>query len=582
MQSARYPRPRFRGPLFAVLSVAIAIPLAAQSPSSHSESSLYPPLSTGTSLEATADPTIPRPNTKNCEVTLLSNQAFADFNNKDFTFTPPADCPGPWARVILTADFSIQAGVQFDRTAQLFFGNVNIFFGTTAEPLQSVADTWHVERDLTDYTSLFKTAQTGYASLGNIVGADGLTSTIFGTFKLEFYQANFANPSPKTADLVVPIQNGGNSSFTINSGTPEVTQSVTFPKNTERIYLDVLSQSQNAEEQWFLCVPESIAGPLNDCQNTAFRETEISIDGKPAGVAPVYPWIYTGGVDPGLWVPIPGVQTLNFIPYRVDLTPFAGVLDDGQAHTVGVSVYNAYSYFTVTAQLLVFEDHGKSQLSGGLTTDTLTAPNPAVTDTVNLNSSGVGSGQTTVSNAHNFVIAGYVNTSHGRVDTKVEQQVNFDSVANITSTANTYAQNNVQTSTVNAVTTTQEGPIFTTNETSFSYPISISFLETVESNGNITQATTLDQKYLKEETQTLEGFPIFHSSVSNEVKPTDNAVFVLTPNGYALGPNSGQSSSQNYVYQDSLGHCYSRKLTVSNNVLNTVTDGAACQEHHIF
>jgi hypothetical protein len=585
MHSARTPdplfrgRPRFRGHLFALLSVAIALPLSAQSPSFQSQSSQYTPIATGTSLEATADPTIPRPNTKHCEVTLLSNQAFADFNNKDFTFTPPADCPGPWSKVILTADFSIQAGVQFDRTAQLFFGNVNIYFGTTAEPLQSQTDTWHVERDLTDYSSLFKAAQTGYASLGNIVGADGLTSTIFGTFKLEFYQTGFANPAPATADLVTPIQSGGNSSFTINSSTPEVTQTVTFPKNTERVYLDVLSQSQNAEEQWFLCVPTSIAGPLNDCQNTAFRETEVSIDGKPAGVAPVYPWIYTGGVDPGLWIPVPGVQTLNFIPYRVDLTPFAGVLDDGQPHTVGVSVYNAYSYFTVTAQLLVYEDHGRQQLSGGLTTDTLTAPNPTVTDTVNLNSSGIGSGQTTVSNSHNFVIAGYLNTSHGRVDTRVEQQVNFNSIANISSTASAYAQDNVQTSTLHSKTTTQEGPFFSTKEESFSYPISINFVETVLSNGNITQATTLDQKYQKDETQTVEGFPIFHSSVSNEVNPTDNAVFVLTPNGYTLGPNSGQSSTQNYVYQDSLGHCYSRKLAVANNILSTVTDGAACHDH---
>jgi hypothetical protein len=578
MHSARTPRPRFRGHLFAILSAAIALPISAQSQAS--PSSQYTPITTGTSLEATADPTIPRPNTRHCEVTLLSNQAFADFNNKDFSFTPPADCPGPWSKVILTADFSIQAGVQFDRTAQLFFGNVNIYFGTTAEPLQTQTDTWHVERDLTDYTSLFKTAQTGYASLGNIVGADGLTSTIFGTLKLEFYETNFANRAPVTADLVTPIQSGGNSSFTIDSGTPEVTQSITFPRNTERVYLDVLAQSQNAEEQWFLCVPNSIAGPLNDCQNTAFRETEVSIDGKPAGVAPVYPWIYTGGVDPGLWIPVPGVQTLNFVPYRVDLTPFAGTLDDGQPHTVGVGVYNAYSYFTVTAQLLLFEDHGRQQLSGGLTTDTLTAPNPTVTDNVNLNSSGIGSGQTTVSNSHNFVINGYVNTSHGRVDTKVEQQVNFNSVANISSTATGYAQNNVQTSTVNAKTTSQEGPIFTTSETSFSYPISINFVETVESNGNITQATTLDQKYLKEETQTLGGFPVFHSSVSNEVNPTDNAVFVLTPNGYALGPNTGQSSMQNYVYQDSLGRCYSRKLAVANNVLDTVTDGAACQQHH--
>ena len=577
MRFARFLQPRFRGHFFTLLSVAIALPLSAQS-----NSSQYPALSTGTSLEATADPTIARPNTKHCEVTLLTDQAFDDFSNKNFNFTPPAGCPGPWSKVILTVDFSIQPGVQFDRTGQLFFGGVNIFFGTTAEPLQSQTDTWHVERDLTDYTSLFTGPQSGYAFLGNIVGADGLNSIIYGTFKLEFYESNFANPAPVTADLVVPIQDGGNSSFTIQTSTPEVTQSVTFPKNTERVYLDVTSQSQNAEEQWFFCVPTSIAAALNDCQDTAFRETLVSIDGQPAGVAPVSSWIYTGGLDPGLWVPIPGVQTLNLLPYRVDLTPFAGVLDDGQPHTVGVGVYNAYSYFTDTAQLLIYEDHGKAALTGGLISNTLGAPNPVVTDNVNLNSSGIGSGATTVSNVQNFHISGYLNTSHGRVDTDLVEQVNFYNNTAITSTASEYAQDTVQTSTVNTTTTTLEGPIFTTSENTFSFPISVNLVETVESNGDITEATTIDQKYQRNEKQTVEGIPIFESSVTNEVKPTDNALFVYNPaqGNYSLGQNSGQSSTQNYVYQDSLGRCYSRTLAASNNVLNKVTDGAACKGFH--
>src|SRR5580658_10002986 len=293
-------------------------------------------LSVGSSLVATADPAIQRPNTGHCEVTLLTDQAFADFNNKDFNFTPPSSCPGPWSKVIFTADFSIQPGVQFDRTGQIFFGGVNIYFGTTAEPLQSLTDTWHVESDLTDYSSLFKTAQTGYAILGNIVGADGLNSIIFGTFNLEFYQADFANPAPRTADAVLPVQDNGNSSFQITSSNPVVVQSFTVPTNVEAAYLDIVAQSQNAEEQWFFCVPNSIAGTLSDCGNSAFREVEISVDGKPAGAAPVYPWIYTGGLDPGLWIPIPAVQTLNFIPYRLDLSPFAGTLNDGRPHTVGV------------------------------------------------------------------------------------------------------------------------------------------------------------------------------------------------------------------------------------------------------
>ena len=575
MQTLQSRHSCLRAPLFALLAAVTALPLSAQS-----SLSLYPPITTtGTSLEVTADPLVPRPPTKHCEVTLLTDQAFADFNNKNFNFTPPADCPGPWAKVIFTADFSIQAGVQFDRTGQVFLGNVNIYFGTTAEPLQNQTDTWHVERDLTDYASLFKTPQTGYASLGNIVGADGLTSTIFGTFKLVFYQADFGNQAPRTADLVLPLPDNGNGSVQLNNSNPELTQTFTLPTNVESAYIDVLAQSQNQEEQWFLCLPNSVASDVGDCGNTGFRQVDVSIDGKPAGVAPVFPWIYTGGVDPGLWIPIPGVQTLNLLPYRVDLTPFAGVLSDGQQHTVGVTVYNAFEYFSTVATLLVYEDHGSKHVTGAVTEDTLTDPNPTVVTNITFDSSGNGGGSATVTSKQNFTIAGYVNTSHGRVNTKVEGNVNFSNAQTLTTTATTFGQTAQQTSTVDQKTTTQDGFLFTTKESSSSYPFTINYLETLETNGNIGQVSTVDQTYQRSETNTLEGFPIFQSNVKNEVSSGDTATFVASPTGFSLGPNSGQSSKQTYTYKDSLGHCYSRELQAANNILDTVTDGQGCHQH---
>ena len=173
--------------------------------------------------------------------------------------------------------------------------------------------------------------------------------------------------------------------------------------------------------------PTIRAGNLESCGNTAFRETEVTIDGKPAGVAPVYPWIYTGGIDPYLWEPIPGVQTLDFKPYRVDLTPFAGVLDDGNPHTVGVGVYNANSYFLATANLLVYTDHGKQKVTGGILSNTLSAaPTPVVKE--NITATGpTYTGNISVTSKRNFEISGYVNTSHGRVETTVQQNVNFRS-----------------------------------------------------------------------------------------------------------------------------------------------------------
>src|SRR5205085_7171915 len=57
----------------------------------------------GSPNTVTADPTVPRPNTQPCVVQLFSNFMFADFSPKNFSYTPPANCAGPWAKVVLEA-----------------------------------------------------------------------------------------------------------------------------------------------------------------------------------------------------------------------------------------------------------------------------------------------------------------------------------------------------------------------------------------------------------------------------------------------------------------------------------------------
>jgi hypothetical protein len=554
----------------------VAIPFFVATTSLQAQSSIPSQFQIGSSVEATADPAVPRPNTRPCVVTLLSDQAFENFNNADYTYTPPAQCPGPWAKVVLTADFSIQPGVQFDRTGQLFLGDVNIFFGTTAEPLQTQTNTWHVERDLTDYTPLFKTPQTGFASLGNIVGEDGLNSIIFGTFKLEFYPANFLNPAPRTADLVLPLPDNSGGSVQLTNTSPELTQTFTLPTNVENAYLDVIAQSQSDEEQWFFCLPDALGTSLGVCGNTAFRQVDVSIDGAPAGVAPIFPWIYTGGIDPGLWVPIPGVQTLNLQPYRVDLTPFAGILSNGKPHTVGVTVFNAFNFFSTVANLLIYEDHGSKEVTGEVTENNLAAPNPGLVNHVTVDSNGNATGVVTVTSAQNFTIAGYVNTSHGRVTTKIQQNVNFSNAQTVTSTATQFGQSVVQTSTINGTTTTQTGLLFTTKQTSVSYPFNGGFLETLETNGDIDQTSSVAQNFLRSDAERFEGIPILQSSVSNQLTSQDTAIFVPSPTGFSLGSTSGQKSTQTYVFKDSLGNCFSRTLTAANSELTNVANQKDC------
>ena len=273
---------------------------------------------------------------------------------------------------------------------------------------------------MTDLSAIFKSAETGEANLGNFVGVyNGVTynGIIYANAALEFYPASWQDPAARTPDIVVPVNGTGGDAGTLNTTTDQITQALSLPTNVESAYLDVIAQSQSNDEFWYLCVPNDEAANLESCGNTAFRETEITIDGKPAGVAPVYPWIYTGGIDPYLWEPIPGVQTLDFKPYRVDLTPFAGVLGDGSTHTVGVSVFNADSYFLATANLLVFTDHGSKKVTGGILENNLSdAPTPVVTEDISVDPTGtIFTGTEDVTSKRAFTISGYVNTSHGRV-----------------------------------------------------------------------------------------------------------------------------------------------------------------------
>jgi hypothetical protein len=546
---------------------ASALPVFAQS----SSTAKQPVIGSGNTV--TADPPVAHPNTKPCVVSLFNNLEFADFNIKSFDYAPPAKCAGPWAKVIFVADFNETPGNQFDRTAEVTIGNVNVYYGTTPEPSSTLGPTWHVERDLTDYTALLKTAQAGQANLGNLVNST-YTGIIYGNAEIEFYPPDWSSPAPTTPDVVLPIPNAPGGAVGLASTTSLLSQSFTLPQNVERAYLDVFAQGQSTDEFWYTCSPnDALAETENTCGNTGFRETEISIDGTPAGVAPVYPWIFTGGIDPFLWFPLPGVQTLNFIPYRVDLTPFASVLSNGQTHTVSISVFNADNYFNATGTLLLYLDRGSKQVTGEVTENSIGAgPNPNVVENLT-NSGGNVTGPITVTSARDFSVAGYVNTSHGRVTTTVSENLNFSNLQKYTITNTNYIQDITQTTTLASKTITRDGFLVTEQDRNFSYPLTLNYSQIENSDGTFAVTTSIQQNYDTTETDKLNGFPVYFRSVSNSVSPTDTLDFDASFN--FLG-NSGQKSSQTYVSFDTFGGCYSKKLTAAGNVLTDVSGGSGC------
>ncbi len=533
----------------------------------------------GSSNPITAEPPVARPHTHPCVVQLFDNLAFADFTPKVFNYTPPAACSGPWSKVVFTADFTVTAGRQFDRTAAFYLGHASIYYGTTAEPRKTLSPSWHVERDVTDLTAIFKSAQTGEANIGNFVGVSGgvtYNGIIYANAALEFYPAGDDNRAPVTPDIVVPVNGSGGDAGTLNTTSSQITQTLNLPTNVERVFLDVIAQSQSNDEFWYFCVPNDQTTNLESCGNTAFRETEVWIDGQPAGVAPVYPWIYTGGIDPYLWEPIPGVQTLDFKPYRVDLTPFAGLLSDGNTHTVAVSVYNANSYFLATANLLVYQDHDATRVTGGLLRDTLSsAPSPTVTENITTGTGPTYTGTVTVGSNRTFEISGYVNTSHGRVVTTLNQTVDFLSKQQFDVNASTDLQNAQQSTTVDSRTTIRGGRNSGVVEKHFSYPLTIDYLFLVYPDRSFSQTVTTDQQYLVREVNNAGPGPALVSNESNHVHATDTLNWDTS--GSLIGP-TGSKTTQTYRLHNSRGYCWNRTITAETQKLTSAIDGPGCDD----
>lgn len=535
----------------------------------------------GSSNPVSPEPAVPRPgHVKPCTVQLFQDMEFADFNVKSFSYTPPAGCSGPWEKVVFSADFTVTAGRQFDRTAKFFLGGVNLYFGTTAEPRAALSPSWHVESDVTDLSALLRSPQTGAANIGNFIGvSDGVTydGIIYANAQLEFYPARSRAQAPKTPDVVIPLQGDSDGTF-LNTTTDQLSKTLTLPTNIESAYLDIIAESQSNDEFWYLCVPDDVSSQLESCGGTGFRETEVSIDGQPAGVAPVYPWIYTGGVDTALWEPTPGVQTLLFKPYRVDLTPFAGVLSDGQQHTIAVSVFHANQGFSVTSTLLLYTDPWKAKITGGILSNNLAAePVPSVKEEIGTASDGDVKGTVTIGSTRHFSISGYVNTSHGRVVTTVDQSVNFLSAQSFNVGGLTDVQDLKQSTTVDARTTTHQGPLVFEEEKTFSYPFTFQYNQVQNADGSVTIPVSSDQQLLTTDTKSFAGRSYFSERSAEQVSSQDTQNYDASLN---FTGTSGTASRATYAVHNSDGYCYSRTLTSANLALTGFKDGQVCKDEH--
>jgi hypothetical protein len=359
----------------------------------------------------TAAPTVERPAGPSCTVRIVDKR-FDDYTPYTGSYAPPAACAGPWQKVVLRLDGAV-AGRQYDRLGYLRLGDVTIFKTSTPEPSVD-GIRWSVEKDLTSYAALLARPEPVEMLIGNYVN-DTYTGVLDVQVDLTFYPARGAHAAGVDGPTdVLPLTNPR------NVGASLVGE-VTVPRNTERLVAEVYATGSGGgcEEIWYLTTP---SGAPYSCpaDNGPYREVQVRVDGLLAGIAAPYPHVYTGGwSNPFLWYVVPAPRSFDIQPIRYDLTPFAGLLTDGRAHTVEVSVLGVpagQSGWDVPTNVLAWRDPHRTQVTGGL----ISRQEGALTNNSTYQAADPDRVVRTTG-GHRLTVSGYLDTSHGRVRTTVDR-----------------------------------------------------------------------------------------------------------------------------------------------------------------
>ncbi|WP_236053183.1 peptide-N4-asparagine amidase [Streptomyces musisoli] len=356
----------------------------------------------------TAAPPVDRPHTRSCQVTLADAQ-FRDFTPYRGGYTPPEGCGDRWSKVVLRLDGKVK-GRQYDRLGYLHVGGVEILRTSTPEPSPDGIE-WHVEKDVTRYSDTFRSAQDVEMLIGNVVD-DTYTGVIDVHVTLTFYAGRPQAPVP---DRVLTLAD--------TSAGP----TLTTPRNSERIVAEVYATGSGGgcEEFWYLTVADPAPYSCK-ADRGPYREVQISVDGKLAGIAAPFPNVWTGGwSNPFLWYVLPAPRAFDVRPIEYDLTPFAGLLNDGRPHRVEVSVVGVPAGqpgWSAPVNVLVWRDAHRAHVPGALTGE-------KAGDVTDSSVYTPGSDNRVHTEAgHRLTVSGYLDTSHGRVTTTVTRTLANTSV----------------------------------------------------------------------------------------------------------------------------------------------------------
>ncbi|OOF96934.1 hypothetical protein ASPCADRAFT_45444 [Aspergillus carbonarius ITEM 5010] len=322
----------------------------------------------------------------------------------------PPDCTFDTVRINFTVT---SKGTQYDRLALMYLGDTEVFRTSTAEP-STDGIIWTYIKDMSQFNVLWKEKQKLIFDLGNII-TDVYTGSYNTTLTAYFsYEGNV-----KTPDVILPIsarKSAQNASSDFELPTDNATVLYQFPPTTSRAVVSISACGQSTEEFWWsnvLSADEySFDNTIGELYGfSPFREVQLYIDGILAGVDWPFPIIFTGGVAPGFWRPIVGIDAFDLRQPEIDISPFLPLLTDNRSHSFEIRVTGLNvsddgtvtlsdtvgSYWVVTGTIFLYLDDSVSQSVTNSTNGQapeVIAPAPTFEVTRNLAQSGNGTNET--------------------------------------------------------------------------------------------------------------------------------------------------------------------------------------------
>lgn len=355
--------------------IVLTIVLALITPVVAAEQVIHPVMYNMTTITELNDPFItyngfysfeayqPLPPGKPIVIAVLTNAVFPYKLSNNYATVPQnaTVCipPGTYSMILLNVTITETGGPQYDRAFYIFANGIPVFWGSTQEILNSTAwsDLTLFENMLAGNCVIFR------AILPNwIVPSIGITGYYVVNITLYLYKG----PEPSNLpNYFIPIAPNayGVSLIGLNPFHDDITYMVNLPNGTYRALILMYMEGGELDEFWYTNEP-------------ATRNLLIYYNGYLASVFNPFETIYTGGIDPFMWKPMPSINTLSFHnPYVADITPLLATGLRGNITITMTNLYEAYELtglpyytWTVSGVLMLWVNNSNKLVGGKLIT----------------------------------------------------------------------------------------------------------------------------------------------------------------------------------------------------------------------